>query len=241
MNLLKFDTIEELTFDVAKEVLRIGELAIEDKGLFIIALSGGETPKKMFSYFGTKFKQHPIWKNTVVFFVDDRCVSVNHKENNFIYADSLFFEHVPIPKKNIFKMDTENQYPELGAYAYAKDMKAFFERNDLLKGEKFPSFDLITLGLGLDGHTASLFPNALAVEEKKLWITNTPAPTTSRPNLPRLTMTFPVLNAAKNIIFMISGKEKQSLLNEIINHNNEKYPASKVNNDDVISWYICNP
>ncbi len=239
MNITNFDEINEMSLEVAKELVSIGEQAIEKNDIFLLAISGGDTPKTLFSFLGSKFKNSKIWDKTVIFFVDDRCVSIRHPENNYIYAKELFFDHVSIPKENIFKMDTENQYPEIAAHEYEKQMKNFFKKRDLLENFPIPRFDLILLGIGADGHTASLFPDTYASKEEKKWIMNTPAPTTARPNLPRLTMTFPILNAGKNVIFLISkAKSKQEILNEVMNNRNDKYPASKILPKGSLNWYI---
>ena len=198
--------------DVARE-------AIKKKGFFTVALSGGQTPKFLYKKLAGKSKKLP-WNKTHIFLVDERFVSENDPYSNYRMIKKDLLDKVIIPKRNIYPVAVEGTVGE-AACDYQKEIKDFFN----LKKDKLPSFDLVTLGIGGDGHTASLFPSDAAVHQKRALIT-----TVSRGDVKceRITMTFPVINNSKNIIFMITGKNKSKVLKDVLAKPNSRLPASLV-------------
>jgi 6-phosphogluconolactonase len=179
--------------------------SIEKRGRFVVAISGGSTPRVMHGMLAKEPYLSDIpWEKTHIFWVDERCVPENDPASNFGLARIDFLDKVPIPQNQIHSIPVE-AYSEEGAGIYQRVLIDFFR---LQKGE-FPVFDLIFLGIGTDGHTASLFPGKSALNEMNRWVV---AVKGGIPEVNRITLTFPVINRGKQIVFMISGKKKASVV-----------------------------
>jgi len=179
--------------------------SVEKRGRFAVAISGGSTPRSMHSMLGKEpFYSDIPWDKTDIFWVDERCVPKKHPDSNFGGAKKDFLDKIPISQNQIHPMPVETS-PEKGAEIYQNKLLDFFH----LQNEEFPAFDLIFLGIGTDGHTASLFPGQSALNEMKRWVV---AVKGGNPNVNRLTLTLPVINRGKQIVFMISGKKKASVV-----------------------------
>ena len=131
---------------------------------------------------------------------------MNSEDSNYFHADKLLLSKVNIPHKNIFNISTELS-AEKSAEKYSESIKTFFKNSSIL-----PEFDLVYLGMGNDGHTASLFPNTKGINESSKLVISVPPPKTAKPAVPRITMTYPILKNAKKIQFLISGESKFQLL-----------------------------
>ena len=200
---------------------RAAKDSVERRGRFAVALSGGSTPRQMHRTFAKgPCRSQIFWDRTHIFWVDERCVPADDPESNYGAARKDFLDHVPIPAEQVHPMPGHG-FPEDGALSYQKELVDFFLLND---GE-FPIFDLIFLGIGRDGHTASLFPGQKALEERESLVL---AVKGGRPDVHRLTMTFPVLNHARQLVFLVSGKEKAGVLKNIIEEKGARLPAQKV-------------
>jgi 6-phosphogluconolactonase len=210
------DGISEFAITMWTDIAR---KAIKNKGFFTVALSGGQTPKFLYKKLAEKSKKLP-WNKTHIFLVDERFVSVNDPYSNYRMIKKDLLDKVTIPKRNIHPVAVKDTV-KASACDYQKEIKDFLN----LKKDRLPSFDLITLGIGGDGHTASLFPSDAAVHQKKALIT-----TVSRGEVKceRITMTFPVINNSKNIIFMVTGKNKSKVLKDVLAKPNFRLPASLV-------------
>ncbi len=194
----------------AELVTDLAAHAIKTSGRFTIALSGGSTPKALYELLATdKYRQIISWEKVFVFWGDERCVAPDHTDSNYRMVCNALLSKVPIPEANIFKMYNGSDQPIAAAAAYAQTLIHFF---GLAAGE-IPSFDLILLGLGADGHTASLFPDTPAVSEKKLLVTAIYVSTLSSY---RLTLTVPLLNAAAHTIFLVTGDSKAGVLYNLV-------------------------
>jgi 6-phosphogluconolactonase len=170
-----------------------------------------------------------------------------HEESNYGNAYGDFIEQIFIPPENIHRIICENKSPEKAAKDYEKQMRDFFKSperkcSDNIRGDqvcRLPVFDMIILGLGKDGHTASLFPGSSAVDEMEKWCTSVEA-SEATPAIDRVTVTLPVINAASSVIFIVAGKGKKRVLNSILNETKSsgKYPAAKVQPRGKLLWYI---
>lgn len=233
-----FNSPEEMSAECADTLLETALKYAREKKLFTLAVSGGTTPVKLFSLLAAKpFSDEFPWKNSHIFWVDERHVRQDAPENNFGTAVKTFLSKVPIPSENIHPVKTDNLPPAEAAALYEKELKKFFrpENNSL------PSIDLVLLGMGGDGHTASLFPYAASLDEKSRWVLDVPPPTTALPALPRITLTYPLINNAKNIFFLIAGEERRKLAETFLNsdiHDFHQYPADGIGGDGNLTWFI---
>lgn len=191
----------EAAGDVARaareEVMRAAQAAIEARGRFTIALSGGSTPKALYLLLTTKDFD---WSKVHVFFGDERCVAPDRQESNFKMAQESMLLRLKVPPENVHRIQGEMESAEAAAAQYEEELKEVFGSS-----EGPPQFDLVLLGIGTDGHTASLFPGSSALDESERWVAATWVAKLSRN---RITLTFPVLNRAALVIFLIAGDEK---------------------------------
>jgi 6-phosphogluconolactonase len=205
---------------------------VDQRGRFVVALSGGSTPRGMYQLLATPptLTQVP-WEHTHLFWVDERCVPASDPESNLGTAWRDMLRHLLIPRENIHFVRGDFP-PEEAADEYRKEMTQFFQ----LKEGEFPIFDLIFLGLGEDGHTASLFPGQGALyEESRLVI----AVKGGTPNVGRVTLTYPVLNQARQIVFLVAGKEKAETVKALYQGSCPELPAARIRplQGDVI-WLL---
>lgn len=223
-NLKIFQDTTELSRFAAENFISIGNKQIEKNGRFAVALSGGSTPNYLYRMLLTdKFKGKIDWTQVYFFLGDERDVSPMSEKSNFRLANENLLKPLKVSNTNIFRWHTEIIDAAEVAESYERAIKKFF---GLSNGE-FPNFDLIFLGMGDDGHTASLFPFSDALNEtSKIVVSNY----VEKLNTKRLTFTFPTINNASNIIFMISGKNKAAALKEVLegDENREKFPAGYI-------------
>ena len=201
-------TAADLFHAAAEEFISVGRSAIGAQGRFTVALSGGSTPKALYSLLATNYATFP-WNRVFLFFGDERHVPPTDPESNYRMVNEALLTKITIPSENVFRVSGEN--PD--ALAAAADYEAQVRRFFALKPSEFPRFDLILLGAGPDGHTASLFPDSEALEEKtRLVVANWVA----KFNTHRITFTFPVLNHANEVMFMAIGADKADMLQQIL-------------------------
>jgi len=175
-----------------------------------VALSGGSTPQKMYSLLAeSPYLTEIDWSRTIFFWGDERCFPLDHPGSNYHMADQALFSRVPVPKQNICPIQGELG-KDRAAEEYEDRLKAFFE------GASLPRLDLVLLGLGEDGHTASLFPGSSAVLERRRWVVGVEHQTPPPPLVDRVTFTPPALNAAVNVIFLVSGAAKAERVVQVL-------------------------
>ncbi len=192
--------------------------AADRKGFFTVALSGGSTPRPMHRRLAENpFRSNIPWDKIHIFWVDERCVPEDDPASNYGAARKDFIDRLPIPKTHIHPMPV-NMPPEKGASCYQREMMDFFGAGL----DEIPIFDLILLGIGTDGHTASLFPGHSALHEKKKLISTVKG---GMPNVNRLSMTYPILNQAEEIIILASGKEKAGIIEALLEKKQRGLPA----------------
>lgn len=212
-------TAAELFEAAAKEFATRAAQAVRANGRFTVALSGGSTPKALYSLLATK----PTipWDKICFFWGDERHVPPDHPESNYRMVDQALLSKVPVRPENIFRIHSEEKDAAVAALQYEQALKAFFH----LSPGKFPRFDLIFLGVGPDGHTASLFPGTSALNESQRLVVANWVP---KFNTHRITVTFPVLNAAACITFLVSGLDKASMLHEVLENSAADLPSQKI-------------
>ena len=208
-----------LAHDAAQEFHRLAEAAVQDRGRFSVALSGGNTPRAVYSVLATEHKQLP-WDRIHVFFGDERHVPPDHPDSNFRMASESLLSKVPIPEKNIHRIHAELE-AEPAAAEYDQQLRDFFHLSD----HEWPRFDLIFLGIGEDGHTASLFSGSKALSEASRRVT---ANWVEKFRTFRITLTFPVLNQAAEVVFLVSGVGKAQILSQVLRPGTKEFPAQSV-------------
>lgn len=199
-----FKTADEAILFTAKFIINLGQQAISDNSRFSIALSGGNTPKAVFMKLGEPALQDKVeWDKALIFFSDERAVPPDHKDSNYRSAMDSGLGKLPIPKDRIFRMEAE-ELPDIKAKAYEELIE------EQLSGD---SLDLTMLGMGPDGHTASLFPktHALHSQDRKVVANYVPKLDTWR-----MTFTFPMINASRHIIVLALGKDKAQMVKEVL-------------------------
>lgn len=201
---------EELCQQAAERFVRLAGEAVSATGRFTVALSGGTTPQRLYSLLASdQFQPLMAWSKVHFFFGDERCVPPDHPDSTYGMVRVALLAPAPIPWENVYPILTEKGDAQSVAAEYEKTLKTFF---GLTEGQK-PRFDLILLGMGTDGHTASLFPGSTALEESGRLVT---ANYVEKLQAHRITLTFPAINQAANIIFLISGQSKASVLKEVL-------------------------
>jgi 6-phosphogluconolactonase len=197
-------------------------------------LSGGSTPRLLYELLADPrelFREQIAWDQTHFFFSDERHVPPDHPDSNYRMANEALFSHVPVPPLNIHRVVAENTDAEQAALNYEADLRKSF-------GEAIPAFDLVLLGLGEDGHTASIFPGSPVLHETKRWVA---APWVEKLNSYRITMTLPVLNHGQSVLFLVTGASKSEILRTVMNtdRNPDLYPAQAISpTSGAVSWLV---
>lgn len=196
----------------AEKVVSVAADAIAARGRFTWALSGGSTPKKLYALLASvPFVGRIEWDRVHFFWGDERCVPPEHPDSNYRMAKDALLSAVHPPSGNVHRMPGEAE-PETGAAAYEATLRRVFFDTFGTKGD-VPRFDLVLLGMGPDGHTASLFPGAPTLGETRRWV----VPTHVQQTIPdRLTMTLPVLNGAAHVAFLVAGADKAERVRDVI-------------------------
>jgi 6-phosphogluconolactonase len=198
------ETAAHLIVDAASEAMR-------ERGRFLLCLAGGETPRATYRQLALpSFSERMRWDRTWVFFGDERAVPPEHAESNYRMAYETLLSRVPIPAAQVFRMRAEHADAEGAAAAYAGELAGAVGTR---RGE-LPRFDLVLLGLGVDGHTASLFPGSPVLREVFRTVAAVHVAAAQIPQ--RLTLTFPVLNAAARVVFLVTGPEKAKIIRTVL-------------------------
>lgn len=232
MNELRvMDDAEALARAAADEVARCAEAAVRKHGRFTIALSGGSTPQRLYRALADReapFRARIEWSATHVFWGDERHVPPDHPDSNYRMAREALLDHVPVPQGNIHRIHAE--LPD-AAEAYETELRRAFA---LAPGEA-PRFDLVLMGLGADGHTASLFPGSDALHERVRLVI---APWIDKLSSFRITLTLPVFESAAEVFFLVSGEDKAAALQAVLQGEPERYPAQLVHpREGRLLWY----
>jgi 6-phosphogluconolactonase len=215
-----FSSKEEITPYAANIFVAAAQNAIQKRGRFLVALTGGSSPVSIYKLLATpQYKAKIDWENVFVFWGDERWVPLDDERSNAKMSSDYLLNHVGIPKSNLFPMYKQGVSPEEYALKYEKLIKS-------LTGEH-GQFDLILLGMGDDGHTASLFPDEAVLHENNKWVS---AYYLESQSMYRITLTAPFINRAKEIVVITFGESKAHALNEVLygDYNPEKYPTQLI-------------
>ena len=225
-NIHIFETPEQTAHAVAELILATAKEKNKLSLPFNVALSGGNTPKLLFTILANEYADSIPWHFIRLFWVDERCVPPTNAESNYGMTYENLLKNVPIHDANIFPIQGEND-PNTEARHYQNILE-----NQLPKHNGFPKFDLILLGMGDDGHTASIFPNEMNLLHSELIVTVSMHPVS---NQKRITLTGQIINQADDVVFLITGSSKADVLNHIIHRNSnfENYPASYIHAQSV--------
>ncbi len=204
--------------------------AAEARGAASLVLTGGSTPGPTYRALATDFRDALAWTRVHVFWGDERCVPPEHPESNERLARTTMLDALPIPSEQVHPMRCSGN-PDAAARVYADTLRAFFEGRE-------PWFDVTLLGLGDDGHVASLFPGSPALDEPSGWVAHTEAPPTS-PVRDRLTLTLPALNASRHVLFLVSGSGKRDALRRVFESAADpSLPVARIRPAGTLTWMV---
>ena len=211
---------------------KVALASVKERGRFAVAVSGGSTPRLMHQMLAEEpHRTQAPWDSISFFWVDERCVPITDESSNYGIAKQDLLDRVPIPKRQIHPMPVEVP-PHKGAVEYEKVLQDFFQS----AGEQIPEFDMIFLGIGADGHTASLFPGQNALVEKKQWVA---AVKGGNPDVHRLTMTYPLINRANQIVILVSGKGRASIMRTLFEEEQTGLQAKGIRpTSGALNWLV---
>lgn len=220
---------EELSSHAAAEIARLTDETLKERETCSVALSGGTTPRNLYRLLAIEYAHRIPWNRVHVFWADERYVPHDDPASNYELARRTLIDHVSLPASNIHPMPVTFPDPSKAAEEYELTLRQYF-------GER-PKFDLMLLGVGTDGHTASLFPGSAALSEQRAWAVNSRAPV--KPHI-RLTLTLPVLNSSRQVMFLVAGEEKREIVKSILGESDggARYPAGRVTGIDGTEWYL---
>jgi 6-phosphogluconolactonase len=226
-----FDSPRELSKGAADLFTSLAGEAIANRSRFAVALSGGNTPRELYALLGSSpYQERILWHGVHLFWVDERCVPPDHQENNYKLVNDTLLRGRAGTAAIIHRVQAERGADE-AARLYEEELRTFFG------SDRLPTFDLIILGAGTDGHTASLFPGSAAVAEPVR--TAVPVPL-APPGIARVTLTLPVINHAAFVLFLATGSAKTSVVQNILyQKNSQNYPAGRVRPErGIIAWFL---
>jgi 6-phosphogluconolactonase len=229
---LVFDDAEAVARAAAERFVETSNEAIRATGRFSVALSGGSTPQRTYQLLASdEFKDRVDWTKTHIFFGDERCVPPDDADSNYRMADEALLARVALPPHNIHRMTGEGD-AVANARLYEDELQTFFD------GSEWPRFDLVLLGMGDDGHTASLFPETAVLREQRAWVT---ANWVDKLNAYRLTLTAPAINHAARVIFLVTGAGKAARVAEVINgaRDLKRLPSQLIQPESgALEWFL---
>jgi 6-phosphogluconolactonase len=215
--------LEALSFKAAEIFVDLSKRYIASKGQFFVAVSGGSTPIGLYTLLGSDMYSHQIdWRRLHFFWVDERFVPPSHKDSNYRLLNDFLLSKISIPQENLHPVKTDLPSAQIAASNYEEEIKNSFR---LAEGS-LPAFDLILLGIGEDGHTASLFPHNEVLKETRHLVVSA---IDSKHVHHRISLTLPVINAAETVIFLVSGKNKADVAKKVLIEKDHSLPASLVN------------
>ncbi len=229
MNITVFDDLEKLYTEAADTFVDLSKKSIQKKDRFVVALSGGSSPKAIFRLLATpEYAEQIEWNKVYFFWVDERWVPLNDDKSNFRMTDEALLSQVPVDKNHIFPMYSDGILPEDYAKSYEQQIRSVLGDEGV--------FDFILLGMGDDGHTASLFPGEEVLNEKEKWVS---AYYLKPQEMFRITLTAPLINKAENILVVAFGESKKHALNEVMNgaYNPALYPMQLIERKEGFQFF----
>jgi 6-phosphogluconolactonase len=234
-----FDDPQALSEAAATEIAALAQASIAARGRFTVALAGGSTPRRTYELLATEFADQIDWGKTVLVFGDERFVPEDDSRSNYKMTREALVDRVPIPAGNVHPVPTDLPSPSEAANSYEAMLLAVIESVGRPSSDE-STVDLALLGVGPDGHTASLFPDAPELREPSRWAVPVAAPTHIQPAVRRITTTLPFLNAARTVIFLVAGADKRVVIGEILSDSpaGRRYPAAMVAPRGRTIWMI---
>jgi 6-phosphogluconolactonase len=226
-----YQDLDALSTGVAEEILLLADAAVREKGQFDLVLSGGRTPRRIYELLARDYGDRLPWPHVQLFWGDERYVPVDDSRSNLRMVREALIDRLALPVANVHAMPTNFPRPEEAARAYETELRKHFAGG-------VPAFDLVLLGVGPEGHTASLFPGSKALDERDRWVMEVRVEA-DPPE--RLTLTLPVLNQARNIFFLVAGKDKQPIVHELFSaqqSSSSPYPAALVQPAGRTIWFL---
>ncbi|HJQ25922.1 MAG TPA: 6-phosphogluconolactonase [Blastocatellia bacterium] len=219
---------QEVALKAARHFARLADQYVVGSGRFTVALSGGSTPRAMFSLLAeAPFADTVPWDSIYFFWGDERSVPPDHADSNYRMANETLLSRVPVPAEHIFRIPAELPDPQAAADLYSETLLGFFAQPGSSSDTALPRFDLIFLGMGPDGHTASLFPGTTALKVTDKIVA---ANYVEKFNANRITLTAPTINNARNVTFVVAGPDKAEALSEVLegDFQPELYPSQLI-------------
>ena len=226
-----FATADELSLHAAEAVAATISSAVRARGRCSLVLSGGNTPRKLFEVLSSRYREQIPWKQVHVFWGDERLVPLWSDLRNDQMAREMLLTKVACPEANIHPMAADQQTPDVAAREYEETMRQHF-------ADRRPRFDLVLLGMGAEGHTASLFPNSPALDEQNHWVRAVTVPADPPA---RLTLTLPIISQAAHVYFLVSGADKSRALHAALDAATDPKtcPAAAVRlADGAVTWWV---
>jgi 6-phosphogluconolactonase len=230
-----YSDLEDLSRAAAELFVETARVRSAEAGVFFVALSGGSTPRRLYELLATRpYADRTYWNGIHLFQVDERCVPPDHPESNFRMIREALLAPIRVPRGSFHRIAGELEDPAEAAHQYALELAQVIPARE----GGIPRFDLVFLGMGEDGHTASLFPGSPGLVQTQMWtIPSQPG----SGGLWRVTLTLPVLNAAAHVVFLVSGGKKAEILGEVLEgpHQPHKLPAQGVRPaHGQLTWYL---
>ena len=232
----RYPNLDELNHDAAAFVRDWIRQCAAERGVCHLVLAGGATPERLYRKLArSPFDVSVPWSQVHVYLGDERCVPPTHRHSNYRMAHAALLSKFAVPPERVHRPPGEVEPPEEGALRWEAELRRLFP-GPAAAGE-CPAFDLVLLGVGGDGHTASLFPGDPALEEREAWVAAVPRPA-GDPAVPRLTLTLPVLNRARCVALLVSGKGKAPVVEQILSGAAAELPAARVQPAGRLLWFL---
>lgn len=234
-NLRLFVDLEALDLAAAQRWVQLVEAAIAARGKFHVALSGGSTPRALYRRLAhPEFAHRIAWDRVHIYFGDERAVPSNHADSNFRMAKEALFDHVPIPPTQIYRIEGERTDIHEAGTKYSQLLASHLP----LSAQGVVQFDLLLLGVGTDGHIASLFPGTPILHERARFVE---AVFVEKLEAWRVTVTLPVIDHARHVMVLLSGENKAPILRDlVVGRRGPPYPVQLINPQGVLEWYVDN-
>lgn len=218
----------------AARFAELARAAQTDRGAFHVALAGGSTPQRLYQVLATEFRDRIDWGATHVYFGDERCVPPGHPDSNFGMANEALLSRVALPPAQIHRIEAEDPDPRTAARRYAELLR---DRLPRAPGETAGRFDLVLLGLGPDGHIASLFPDTAILDERDAWAA---AVHVDRLRAWRISLTYPALDAARHIALLVAGEGKAEIVRDVLGATGTaaRHPAARLRPRGGLEWFL---
>ncbi|MGB6501449.1 MAG: 6-phosphogluconolactonase [Thermoplasmata archaeon] len=231
-----FPNLAAANASLARHLCERAVAAVRTRGRFSIVLSGGQTPQGLYRLLGARYRRRFPWRNTNVYFADERCVSPRDPSSNYAMVRAALLDRVDLPRAQIHRIRGELRPPGKAARSYSQEIGRAAE----LHGPGEPRFDLVLLGIGPDGHTASLFPRSAALRAGSRFAVSVPRPGLP-PRVPRVSLTLPAIESSREVCFLVAGSDKAPAIASIFGSlpaGTVELPASRVRSRGPIRWFL---